>query len=200
MWNYEACPGSCLRVDVCKMCKVGHLFGTGTGVQSACVRALLLWSADRAGNHSRIWCERGFISSGNIFCFKYVKCRAISPKSASGGFLKVKTAAVNPATASVTTSRDSSLKIRLNQITKQTVKRISPDLSLFFPPLHQTDIKSAIYKIPSNDFPFDFSHFVDTYLEWSASCPAWTLAFCPASRLPEIALRNIRQRGYMPSG
>lgn len=51
-----------------------------------------------------------------------------------GFFFKVKMAVVNPETASVTTSRDSSLKIRLNQITKQTAKRIIPDLSLFFPP------------------------------------------------------------------
>ena len=39
-------------------------------------------------------------------------------------------AVVNPETASVTTTRDSSLKIRLNQITKQTAKRINSDLSL----------------------------------------------------------------------
>lgn len=38
-------------------------------------------------------------------------------------------AVVNPETASVTTTRDSSLKIRLNQITKQTAKRINSDLS-----------------------------------------------------------------------
>lgn len=41
-------------------------------------------------------------------------------------------AMVDPETASVTTTRDSSLKIRLNQITKQTAKRINPDLSLSF--------------------------------------------------------------------
>lgn len=34
---------------------------------------------------------------------------------------------VNPETASVTTTRDSSLKIRLNQITKQTAKMINSD-------------------------------------------------------------------------
>lgn len=43
--------------------------------------------------------------------------------------LKVKMAVVNPETASVTTTTDSSLKIRLNQITKQTAKRINSDLS-----------------------------------------------------------------------
>lgn len=47
-----------------------------------------------------------------------------------GGILKVKMAVVNPEAASVTTTRDSSLKIRLNQITKQTTKRIISDLSL----------------------------------------------------------------------
>ena len=48
-----------------------------------------------------------------------------------GGVLKVKMAVVNPDTASVNTTRDSSLKIRLNQITKQTAKRIISDLSFF---------------------------------------------------------------------
>lgn len=47
----------------------------------------------------------------------------------------MKMAMVDPETASVTTTRDSGLKIGLNQITKQTAKRINPDLSLslFFP-------------------------------------------------------------------
>lgn len=57
-----------------------------------------------------------------------------NPKSnipeGKGGGLKVKMAVVNPETASVTTTTDSSLKIRLNQITKQTAKRINSDLSL----------------------------------------------------------------------
>lgn len=73
-------------------------------------------------------------------------------------------AMVNPETASVTTTRDSSLKIRLNQITKQTAKRINSDLSLFLSLSlffsHQTDIKSAIYKIPSNDFLFYFAALI----------------------------------------
>lgn len=72
----------------------------------------------------------------------------------------MKMAVVNPKTASVTTTRDSSLKIRLNQITKQTAKRINSDLSPSLFPLHQTDIKSAIYKIPSNDFLFCFASLV----------------------------------------
>lgn len=65
---------------------------------------------------------------------------------------RAKMSVVNPETASVTTTRDSSLKIRLNQITKQTAKMINSDsLSLVF---HQMDIKSADCKIPSNDFLF----------------------------------------------
>lgn len=72
--------------------------------------------------------------------------------------LKVKMAVVNPERASVTTTTDSSLKIRLNQITKQTAKRINSALSPLCSSLslYQTDSKSAIYKIPSDDFLFYF--------------------------------------------
>lgn len=48
-------------------------------------------------------------------------------------------AVVNPETASVTTTRDSSLKIRLNQITKQTAKRINSDLFLSLPLFFPSD-------------------------------------------------------------
>lgn len=82
-------------------------------------------------------------------------------------------AVVNPETASVTTSRDSSLKIRLNQITKQTAKRINSDLSLslsLFP--SDGHIKSAIYKIPSNDFLFYFVALIFWSHVWSEALSA----------------------------
>lgn len=91
------------------------------------------------------------------------------------GVLKVKMAMVDPETASVTTTRDGSLKIRLNQITKQTAKRINPDLSLFF---HQRDIKSAIYKIPSNDFLFYFTALIFWSHIWSEALSALS-ELCP---------------------
>lgn len=79
-----------------------------------------------------------------------------------GGLPKVKTAVVSPQKASVTTTRDCNWKIRLNQIIKQTAKKINPD------PPHQTDIKFAIYKILSDDFML----FFVTLIFWS-----WTAAF-----------------------
>lgn len=101
--------------------------------------------------------------------------------------LKVKMAVVSPETASVTTTRDSSLKIRLNQITKQTAKRINPDLSLslFF---HQTDIKSAIYKIPSNDFLFYFVALIFWSHVWSEalSVPSELCPFVLPSGLQKL--------------
>lgn len=96
-----------------------------------------------------------------------------------GGILKVKMAMVNPEAASVTTTRDSSLKIRLNQITKQTTKRIISDLSLSLPLFfHQTDVKSAIYKIPSNDFLFYFAALIFWLHVWSEALSALS-ELCP---------------------
>lgn len=92
-----------------------------------------------------------------------------------GGVLKVKMAVVNLDTASVNTTRDSSLKIRLNQITKHRAKRIISDLSFS---LHQTDIKSAIYKIPSNDFLFYFADLIFWSHVWSEPLSALT-DLCP---------------------
>lgn len=95
---------------------------------------MLLWSNVRAGN----FISRHIAGFGDlhmpIFCLYCMS--SPNPNIPDGGVLKVKMAVVNPKTASVTTTRDSSLKIRLNQITKQTAKRINSDLSpsLFSPP------------------------------------------------------------------
>lgn len=112
-----------------------------------------LWSNVRAGNHfiSRHGAAFGVLCQGLTYTDILFICQAqtlIYQREEGGG---VTMAVVNPETASVTTTRDSSPKIIQNQITKQTAKRISSDLSPFFSP-HQTDIKSAICKIPSNDF------------------------------------------------
>lgn len=95
-------------------------------------RSLLLWSDVRVGN----FISRHIAGFGEVGTYIYRNFVYMSspnsniPDRKGGGILKVKMAMVNPEAASVTTTRDSSLKIRLNQITKQTTKRIISDLSL----------------------------------------------------------------------
>lgn len=139
-------------------------------------RSVLLRSNVRTQNH---FISRHIAGFGdlNVPIFLFM-CQALTLMyhRGNGGVLKVKMAVVNPDTASVNTTRDSSLKIRLNQITKQTAKRIISDLSFFS--LYQTDIKSAIYKIPSNDFLFDFADLIFWSHVWSESLSALT-DLCP---------------------
>lgn len=98
-------------------------------------RGVPLLSDVRAGNKFISRHIAGFGELYRIYIYRYF---VYTSSQIPGWVFKVKMAVVNPETASVTTSRDSSLKIRLNQITKQTAKRLNSDLalSLFF---HQTD-------------------------------------------------------------